>query len=137
MRRKNKGGSRGQTGRKVETVECPKCGCPNIPTVERCMFCREEIVLRNPTAAEILSYYLYSIKIRFQAAGIRIGPANYRFAARAALYTLVAVSLLIFGVKFLLSGVESGGFFNWAVGILCLAYAAALLKNLYSAISRS
>ena len=130
-------GPRGQTGRKVETVECPKCGCPNIPAAARCMYCREEIKRRNPTLIEILSYYLYPIKIRLQTAGMRLGLVNYRFAAKALLYSLITVALLIFGVTFLVGAVESGGFFNWAVGILCLAYAVALMKNLYSAIRKS
>lgn len=142
MRRKNKGGPRGrgpsgQTGRQVETVECPNCGCPNVPTAQRCMFCREEIERRNPTLGEIFAYYLYPVKIRFAAAGMRLGLVNYRFAAKAALYSLITVVLSVFGVKFVLIGVESGGFFNWAVGLLCLAYAAALVKNLYSAIRGS
>ena len=142
MRRKNKGGprgpgSRGQTGRKIETFDCPNCGCPNIPTAQRCMFCREEIKRRNPTMGEILAYYLYWIKMRFAASGVRLGPVNYRFAAKAGLYFLITVILSIFGVKFLLIGIKSGGFFNWAVGVLCLAYAGALLKNLYSAIRGS
>ncbi len=101
------------------------------------MYCREEIERRNPTLGEILSYYLSPIKTWFAAAGMRFGLVNYRFAAKALLYSLITVVLSIFGVKFLLSGVESGGFFNWAVGILCLAYAGALLKNLYSAIRGS
>lgn len=137
MRRKNKGGSRGQAGRKIETVECTKCGCPNIPTADRCMYCREEIVQRSPTLGEILSYFLYPIKMQFRAAAMRIGLVNYRFAARAALYMLMTVVLLMVGLKFLLSGAESGGFFNWAVGLLSIAYAGALLKNLYSAIRGS
>lgn len=142
MRRKNKGGPlgrgpRGQTGRKVETVECPKCGCPNIPAAERCMYCREEIVRHNATLLEILSHYLYPIKIRFTSFGMRFGLVNYRFAVKAILYMLITVFLSVVGVTFLISAFESGGFFNWATGLLCLAYAAALSKNLYSAIRRS
>lgn len=130
-------GPRGQTGRRVETVECPKCGCPNIPAADRCMYCREEIVRRNPTLVEILSYYLHPIKIRFAALGMSLGLVNFRFAAKAFLYTLITVALSVFGVTFLIGAVKSGGFFNWAIGLLCLAYAVALLKNLYSAIRKS
>ena len=101
------------------------------------MYCREEIVPRNPTLGEIFAYYLYPIKIRFAAIGMRFGLVNYGFAAKALLYTLITVALSIFGVTFLIGALKSGGFFNWAIGLLCLAYAAALVKNLYSAIRRS
>ncbi len=101
------------------------------------MFCREEIERRNPTMGEILAYYFHLIKMRFQAAGMRLGLVNYGFAAMAILYSLITVILSIFGVKFVLSAIESGGFFNWAVGLLCLAYAGALLKNLLGVIRKS
>ncbi len=101
------------------------------------MYCREEIVKRNPTMVEIFAYYLYPVKNRFAALGMRLGLVNYRFAAKALLYSLITVALSVFGVTFLIGAVKSGGFFNWAVGLLCLAYAAALVKNLYRAIRRS
>lgn len=135
-RKKNHGGSKGATGRKVDMVECPKCGCPNSPAASRCMYCRVEIELRTPTASEIAYYYLNSVSNYFQTVGMRLGSTSYRFAGRAALFTLITVVLSVIGFRFIFKGVEHGGFFNWTVGVLCLAYAGALLSSVYSAIRK-
>ena len=136
MRRKNKGGSKGKTDRKVEMVECRQCGCPNMPHAPRCMYCRAEIEHRSATITEAVSFYLGRIGDYFHEIGPQAGSAKYRFAGKTALFTLLTVILSVVGFRFLLNGIQQGGLFNWAVGILCLAYAGAVINSIIGAIRK-
>ena len=136
MRRKNKGGSKGKTDRKVEMVECRQCGCPNMPHAPRCMYCRAEIEHRSATVTEVVSFYLGSARDYIYSIGPKAGSVKFRFAGKAALFTLLTAILSVVGFRFLLSGVQDGGLFNWAVGILCLAYAGAVISNIIGAIRK-
>lgn len=136
MRRKNKGGSKGRTDRKVEMAECPKCGCPNMPHAPRCMYCRAEIVHRSATVTEVVSFYLGRIRDYVQAIGPEAGSAKIRFAGKAALFTALTAILSVVGFSFLLSAIQTGGLFNWAVGILCLGYAGAIISSIIGAMRK-
>lgn len=136
MRRKKQGGSKGRTDRKVEMAECPKCGCPNTPHADRCMYCRAEIVHQSATVTEVVSFYLGRIGDWFQAIGPKAGSAKIRFAGKAALFTILTVILSVVGFRFLLNGIQQGGLFNWAVGILCLAYAGAVISSIIGAMRK-
>ena len=136
MRRKKQGGSKGKTDRKVEMAECPKCGCPNMPHAPRCMYCRAEIVHRSATVTEVVSFYFGRIGDWFQAIGPKAGSGTIRFAWKAALFTVLTVILTAIGFMFLLKAIQQGGLFNWAVGILCLAYAGAVISSIIGAIRK-
>ncbi len=135
MRRRKEGGRTGQSGRRIESVECPKCGCPNKPGASCCMFCEMELEYKNAGFSYAVLYYGNYLKSRLGGARLRF-PVKPGLVGRVIFTALLACILGVIGAGLVIRGIEGGGFFNWAVGGLCLAYAASLMVDAYGVIRK-
>lgn len=133
MKRRKEGSRVGQTGRRIESVECAKCGCPNKPGASCCMFCGIKLEHKNGGFAYAIVYYGNYLRSYLDNArlGFPVKPV-----ARVIFTTLVACILGVIGALMVTRGIANGGFFNWAVGGLCLAYAVSLTADAYGVIRK-
>ena len=125
MRRKKPLGKTGQSVRRSDELECPQCGCPNSPTARRCMYCREELKTRADTTRQVSAYIASYVRTYADA----LASSRLKTALAPALYAVMVFVLCATGVIFITRAVETGGFFNWSVGFLSVAYAGAMVGN--------
>jgi hypothetical protein len=108
----------------VLVVECPKCGCPNKPGSNNCMYCSTPL----PNSLKDASQSLLGKFRRF----FRSGPRSSIRRSTILNATYPAIISLFFipvSVVFLVNALKHGGILNWAVASILALYGGTALKK--------
>jgi hypothetical protein len=128
-------GSESSQDRKPDLViECPKCGCPNLPTDRLCTYCRQELsaVAVQPgffeSVARFLEYYMHYLKFRLKTPR---KSSRAKQLAKTMLVILLSASLIVPGLYLLFASITGAGFIYLCLGLLLVLYGGSALNNYF------